>query len=136
MGDHATAQMTGARTYIDEVIARAHEGFVVLDNDDSVSLLLQIAQSGDESVVVARVETDRGLVEEIEDTDQAGANACGQPYALAFAAAERVGGAVEREIVGTDAIEEGQSALDLGHDRFSHRPLVVGELQITEELDG
>ena len=136
MGHDSPAQMAGTWTDVDEVIAGSHERFIVLDDDDRVSLLLQIAQGGDEPVVVARMKADRRLIEQIEDAHEPGADSGGQPHALPLAAAERVGGAVERQIVGADAIEKREPALDLGHDRFCHWPLVVGKFQLAKELDG
>jgi hypothetical protein len=55
---------------------------------------------------------------------------------LSLAATERVGGPVKRHIIRADAIEKSESALDLGHDGFCHRSLVVGKLQFAKKLDG
>ena len=71
MGHHSSAQVPGPRAHVDQVIARSHQRFVVLDNDNGVSLLLQIAQGGDQPIVVARMEADRRLVEQIQHADQA-----------------------------------------------------------------
>jgi hypothetical protein len=49
--------MASAWTYIDQMIAGPHERFIMFDHDDCVSLLLQISQSGNEPIIVARVET-------------------------------------------------------------------------------
>ena len=45
--------------------------------------------------VVARMQADGRLVEHVEHAAQVGAELRGEPDALGFAAAERVGGAVE-----------------------------------------
>ena len=54
-------------------------------------------EGGDEALVVALVEADGGLVEDVEDAAEAGADLGGEADALAFAAGEGGGGAVERE---------------------------------------
>ena len=135
MGHNSPAQVAGPGANVDEMIAGSHERFVVLDDDDRVALLLQIAQGGDEPIVVARMEADRRLIEQIEHAHKSGADSRGQPHALPLAAAERVGGPVERQVIGADAIEKGEPALNLGHDRFGDRPLVVGKRQLAKELD-
>ena len=99
----------------------------MLDDDDRVSLLLQVAQRGDQPIVVARMQTDRRLIEQIQHAHQPGADAGRQSHALPLAAAERVGRAIERQIIGADAIEKREPPHDLGHDRLGHRPLVVGK---------
>ena len=115
-----------------KMIARAHQRFVVLDDDHRVALLLQVAERGDQPVVVARMQADRRLIEQVQHADQARADAGGQPHALPLAAAERVGGPIEREILGADAIEKLEPAHDLGDDRLGDRPLVVGKRQVAE----
>ena len=104
--DDRAARAAGPRAHVDQVVARPHQRFVVLDDDDRVALLLQIAQRGDQPIVVARMQADRRLVEQIQHADQPRADAGRQPHALPFAAAERVGGAIEREVLGADAIEK------------------------------
>ena len=42
VGDDASAAAAGAGADVDEVIAGAHERFIVLDDDDRVALLLRV----------------------------------------------------------------------------------------------
>ena len=58
------------------------------------------------AIVVARVETDGGFVENVEDSAKARADLRGQANALGFAAGERGGGAVEAEIAEADGEEK------------------------------
>ena len=127
MGHNPAAQVAGAGAHVDQVIAGAHQRFVVLDDDDGVALLLQIAERGDQSVVVAWVQADRRFIEQVEHAHKPGADSGRQPHTLPFAAAERVGRPVECEILGADAVEEREPPHDLGHDRFGNRALVVGK---------
>jgi hypothetical protein len=117
------------------VIAGTHQRFIVLDDHDCISLLLQVSQGGDESIVVARMKTDGRLVEQIEHSDQPGADPGGEPDALPLAAAERVGRSVERQVFGANAVEKCEASLDLGDDWFGDRSLVFGEAQFTEEFE-
>ena len=104
------AAAAGAGADVDQIVARPHQRFVVLDHDHRVALLLQIAQRGDQPVVVARMQADRRLVEQIQHADQPRADAGRQPHALPLAAAERVGRPIEREILGADAVQETPAA--------------------------
>jgi len=52
------------------------------------------------------MQSDRGLVEQIEHADQSGADARRQSHALPLATAQCVGGPVECEIISADAIEK------------------------------
>ena len=130
--DDVPAAAARAGADVDEMIARAHQRFVVLDDDHRVALLLQVAQRGDEPLVVARVQADRRLIEQVQHADQPGADARGQPHALPLAAAERVGRAVERQILGADAVEKFKPADDFGDDRLGDRLLVGVERQAVE----
>ena len=58
----------------------------------------------EQPVVVARVQADRRLVENVQHADQAAADLPGQADALRFAAGERRGGAVERQVVEADVL--------------------------------
>jgi hypothetical protein len=61
----------------------------MLDDDHGVAEIAQALEGDEQAVVVALVEADRGLVEDVEDARQAGADLAGEADALALAA-ERV----------------------------------------------
>ena len=84
---------------IDEPVGRAHRVLVVLDDDHGVAQVAQPLQGGDQAVVVARVQADRRLVEDVEHADQPAADLAGQADALGLAAGERRRRAVERQVV-------------------------------------
>ena len=91
-------------------------------------------ERGEQPVVVARVQADRRLVEDVEHADQAAADLPGQADALRLAAGERRGGAVEREVVQADVEQEAEPAADfLQHLRGDQR-LVAFERELGEEL--
>ena len=81
------------------MIGRAHRVFVVLDDDHGVAQLGQPAQRRQQSVVVARVQADRRLVEDVKHAHQPRADLAGQPDPLRFAAGERRRGPIERQVV-------------------------------------
>ena len=96
-------------TEIDDVVGRPHRVFVVLDHDHRVALVAELGERFQQLVVVAGVQADRGLVEDVEHADQAAADLAGQADALHLAAGERGGGAVQREVIEPHVLEELQA---------------------------
>ncbi len=96
LGDDLAAVLAGAGADVDEVVGRAHRLLVVLDDDHRVAEVAQAQQRVDQAVVVALVQADGGLVEDVEHADERRADLRGQADALRLAAGERRGGAVER----------------------------------------
>ena len=73
------------RPKVDQMVGRAHRVFVVLDDDHRIAQLGEPAQGRQQSIIVARVQADRRLVENIEDTHQPRADLAGQADSLRFA---------------------------------------------------
>ena len=82
------------------------------------------------------MQADGGFVEDIEDANQAGADAGGQPHPLHFASAERVGGTIQGEILDADLLQEAEPLDDLRHQGLGDRLLLGFDLQVGEELEG
>ncbi len=84
----------------------------------------------DQAHVVALMEADGGLVENVEHAAQARADLCGEADALAFAAGERGGVAIEREVVQADGAEELEALDDFAADAFGDEGFARGEVEI------
>ena len=111
--DDAAAVHAGAGPEIDDVIGVPDRVFVVLDDDHRVAEIAQAIQRAQQPLVVALVQADRRLVEDVHDADQAGADLAREPDALRLAARERLGAAIERQVVETDVAQEAQALADL-----------------------
>ena len=111
-GHDFAAADAGAGAEIDDVIGRPHRVFVVLDDHHGIALVAQLRERVEQLVVVARMQADRRLVENVEHADQPAADLPGQADALRFAAGKRRGGAVERQIVEADVEQESEPAAD------------------------
>jgi hypothetical protein len=68
--DHAPALLAGAEPHVDHGVGDADHVLVVLDYQHGVPLVAQLAQDGDQPLVIARVQPDRRLVEHVERPDQ------------------------------------------------------------------
>ena len=75
---------------------------VVFDNDHRIPEIPQAAEGRNEAVVVALVQTDARLVEDIQDTREARADLRGEPDALGLAAGECAALAVELHVAEPD----------------------------------
>ena len=110
--------------------ARAHHLLVVLDHEHRVAEVAQPLERPDQLVVVALVEPDRGLVEDVEDADELRPDLRREPQPLRLAARERRRRAVELQVADADVVEEGQPLADLLQDPGADQPLDVGQLQV------
>ena len=117
VGDHFAAVFARARTEVDHVVGGAHRLFVVLDDDHRVAEVAQLLERREQPRVVALVQADRRLVEDVEHADEPRSDLRRQPNALRLAARERLGGAAEREIVEPDVDEEAQTLAHFLEDR-------------------
>ena len=90
---------------VEEIVGRADDRFLVLDHEQRVALVAQVVHHADEPADIARMQADARLVQDEERVHERSAEAGGEVHALHFAAAERAGGAIEREITEPDFAE-------------------------------
>ena len=119
LGDDVAAVLARAGADVDDVVGGAHRLLVVLDDQQRVAQVAQALQRADQPGVVALVQADARLVQDVEHAHQAGADLRRQPDALRLAAGERRRGAVERQVVQPDIHQEAQPRLDLFEDLAS-----------------
>ena len=129
-GDNEAAEPAGAGAEVEHVVGVADGVFVVLDDEDGVAQVAQPHERFDQAVVVALVQADGGLVEHVENSAQARANLRCEADALAFAAGERGGIAIEREIVEADGAEEFEPLDDFAADALGDQRFAVSEVEI------
>ena len=79
--------------------AAADRFLVVFDHQHGVAEVAQVLERAQQSLVVALVQADRRLVEDVHDAGQARAHLAGEPDALRFAAGQRLGAAIQRQVV-------------------------------------
>ena len=115
------------------MVGRLDHLAVVLDEDERVAQVAEALQGAEEPGVVAGVEADRRLVEDVEDAGQAAADLAGEPDALALAAGEGGRPRARREVVEADVDEELEAVADLADEVAGDVLLVAVELQALEE---
>src|ERR1700688_627299 len=135
MGYEAAAVASGAGAEVDYVVSAADGFFVVLDYENGVAEVAQIFERGEQAAVVAVVQADRRLVENIEDATQFGADLGCQSDALAFASGERGCRAVERNVVQSYGVEELQTLDDLMHYPAGNFFLAAGQFDALRHFE-
>ena len=111
--NHAATVHTGAWPQVQHPVRRADRVFVVLHHQHRIAQVAQALERGDQAVVVALVQADAGLVQHIHHAREAGADLAREPDALRLAARERVGTAVEAQVVEAHVVQEAQARRDL-----------------------
>src|SRR4029077_11771433 len=80
--------------------------FVVLHDEDGVAEIAKMLERAEKTIIVAGVQADAGLVENVKDTAKARTDLRGEANALGFAAGKRSSRAIEAEIAEADGKQE------------------------------
>ena len=128
--NHLAAKTARAGAEIENVICVADGLLVVFNDQHGIAQIAQFFQSLNQTVVVALMKADRGLIQNIEHATQPRADLRGQADALTLAAGERGGVAVQRKISQSDGAEELQPLGDLAADALGHQRLACREAEV------
>ena len=134
------AVLARARAKVDHVVGGANGLLVVLDDNDCVPEVAQVRERLQQLAVVALVQADRRLVQDIEHAGEIGANLGGEADALPFTAGKGCRASVQREIADTDVVQEAEPVLNLPQHARGDERLALGELEglehVTRGADG
>ncbi len=117
------AKHASARPEVEQPVRLHHRLRVVLDDEHRVPEVSELDQGVEQRLVVTGVEADRGLIENVEHTDEPTPDLAGEPDALPLAAGEGRRRTVEREVVQADIEHELKPVADL----LEHLP---GDLEL------
>ena len=113
LGHHVAAVLAGAGAQVHHVV-RGQDGLqVVLHHQHGVAQVAHLLEGVQQLLVVPLVQADAGLVQDVHDALELGADLGGQADALALAAAEGGGGAVQGQVAQAHVVQEAQALLDL-----------------------
>jgi hypothetical protein len=104
--DDLAAVLARAGPDIDHPVRGSDRLLVVFDHEDGVAEVAQARERRDQLCVVALVEPDRWLIEDVQHAHQRRPDLGREPDPLRLAAAERLRCAVDREVVQPDVDEE------------------------------
>ena len=119
---------------IDQKIRRAHRVLVVLDDDQRIAQIAQVFQRPQKPVVVALMQADGRLVENIQHAHQRRTDLRRQPDALRLAARKRRRGAGERQVSQSHVAQEVKPRPDLLENLLRDHFLPGRQLQLIKEI--
>ena len=128
------AVLAGTRTDVDNVIGDLHRVLVVLNDEDRVAEIAHPHERLDEPLVVALMQTDRGLVEDVQHADQTRTNLRRKPDSLGLATSEGCGVARHRQVIEANIKKEPEASVDLLEDLFGDDRVALVEFEFTEGL--
>ena len=115
--DDLAAVDSGAGAHVDDMVGVADRVLVMLDDQHGVAEAAEALERFEQAVVVLLVEADRGLVEDVEDAREAGADLrLARRMRWLSPPREGAAGAVEVEVVEPDIVEEAEALVDLLED--------------------
>ena len=133
-GGHDLAPVDArARTEIHDVVGRPHGLFIVLDDDDRIALVPQLAQGIQKPPVVPGMQADARFVEHVHHADEAAADLAREAYALRLPAGERRRRAFQREVFESHVEEEVEPGDDLLERFVSDQAFGVRQGKLAEE---
>ncbi len=132
--DDPPAVLSRAGPEVHEMVGGAHRLLVVLDHDHRVAEVAQALQRPDQLRVIALVQADRGLVEDVQHAHQRAADLRGEADALGLPAGERRRRAVHREVPDPHVLQELQPLGDLAQDQPRHVAVGLRELHLLQPL--
>ena len=128
LADHGAAMHPRPRPHVKDIVGMADRILVMLDHQDRVALVAQVHQRGQQPVVVALVQADRRLVQNVQHARQARPDLAGQANALAFATRQRARRARQGQIVQAHIDQESQPLADLLEDCGGDLGLLLGQV--------
>ena len=134
LGDDAAAVHAGAGSHVDDVVGAVDRLFVMLDDDHGVPEVAQAHEGVEQTAVVALVQPDRRLVEDVHHPDESRPDLAREPDALRLPAGERLRGTVEGEVVEPHVDEEPEPLGDLSEDPARDLRLRAAEVEPREEV--
>ncbi len=129
------AVLARERADVDDVVGLEDRGLVVLDHDERVAEVAQAHERVDQALVVALVQPDRRLVEDVEHADESGADLRGEPDALRLAAREGARRPRQRQVVEPHVDEEPQPLADLLQQPLGDHELPLAQLDRLDERE-
>ena len=113
LGHHFTAMLACSRTDVDNLVGSIHCFLIMLYDNQRITQITQMLERFQQLAIIALVQTNARFVQNIQHTCQAAAYLRCQTDALRFAAAERTGASVQRQVIKAYVIEELQTRHNL-----------------------
>ncbi len=123
-----SAVLAAGRAQLDDVVGPLDRGGIVLDHQHRVPQIAQLLEQLIELLRVARVETDRWLIQDVGHVDQRAAQRVGQVDALGLTAGQGSRLSIERQVAQPHLVQEADSGPELPEDRLGNGGVLLGQL--------
>ena len=134
--NHLPTQLAGAGTKVHDIVGRANGFFVVLHHHHRVAEIAQSAQRRQQLPVVALVQADRGLVQDVQHTGEVRANLRRETNALPLPTRQGSRRTRERQVADADVVQEAQPIANLLQDTRGDDRLAPLQLDGVEHGEG
>ena len=133
-GHNLAAVAACAGAHIHQKIGGPHGVLVMLHHDQGVAQVPQMLQGCQQLVVIPLVQTNGGLIQDIQHAHQGGTDLGGKADSLALAAGQRARRTGQGEIAQAHIHQELQAGLDFFHNLLRHNGHVPIQLEILHEF--
>ena len=134
--DHLAPFPAGPRPHVHHVVGLEDGLGVVLHHHHGVAQVPQHLQGIEEFLGIPGMQADAGLIQDVEDAAELGADLGGQPDALAFPAGQGAGGPVQGEVVQAYFLQKPEALGDLLEEPAGDLDLAGAEVQRDEPAQG
>ncbi len=136
LGDDLPTVHAGPRSDVHHVVGQADGIFVVFHHDHRVAQVAQVVEGGKQAVIVSLMKADGRFIKDIHHPHKTSADLAGQADSLRLATGQRIGAAVQGEIVETDVDQELQALADFLEDLRRNLATATGQGQLAEIIAG
>ena len=126
--EHPATALPRARPDVDDPVRASYDVHVVLDHEERVARRLEPGQHVEQRLGIGRVQAGRGLVQHVDDPEQAGPQLGRDPQALGLAGRQGRRGAPEAEVAQAEVEQHLDARDQVGADPHRHLVGLLGQL--------
>ena len=108
--------LTSPRTNIDDMVRCIHRILIMLDHNKRIAKIPQMLECGQQAVVIALMQANARLIQDIQHSDKSGSDLRREAYALRFTAGQRTSRTGKREIIESNIEQKAKARMDLLQD--------------------
>ncbi len=128
-GDNPPAVLTGTGPQVDNRICRANGFLVMFDDQNAVAAIAQRFERINQDAVIAGMQADGRLIQDITNPGEIGSQLGGQTDSLGFSAGKRISAAGQRKVGQAQLIQQRQPGQYFGNNRLGDGLFLCTELQ-------
>ena len=130
---HLSAVCASLGTDVYQIVGGTHDFLVVFDHNHRIAEVAQLVQDTYQSVCIARMQTNAGLVQDVERTDQRTAQRSSKVDALTLTSGKGIAEAVERQITQADINQEVEARTYLVQQTFGDLCIMFAQGEFGKE---